>query len=111
MNTLMKTGLAMALFTLAPMSFAQDAMPEAATEPADYFKLQSPDVSMTYDRGDVIPVEFGVRDWQDYYAYGLPSAPIGQEWVLIDDDAYLVRPETGLVELVVRDVSHGSAIS
>lgn len=111
MRPLMNLGLVMALLTLSPMSFAEEPTTVSASDPADYFAPQMPDVSMTYDRGDVIPVEFGVRDWQDYYAYGLPSAPSGQEWVLIDDDAYLVRPDTGLVELVIRDIAHGAAVS
>ena len=80
MRPLMNLGLAMALLTLSPMAFAEDPATSVQPEPADYFAPQAPEVSMTYDRGDVIPVEFGVRDWQDYYAYGLPSAPRGQEW-------------------------------
>ncbi len=111
MRPLMNLGLAMALLTLSPMAFAEDPATSVQPEPADYFSPQTPEVSMTYDRGDVIPVEFGVRDWQDYYAYGLPSAPRGQEWVLIDNDAYLVRPDSGLVELVIRDIAGGAAIS
>ncbi|MAI90073.1 RcnB family protein [Ponticaulis sp.] len=118
MTKIISMGFAAAALALTPAAFAQDDTQEIAANSAattadysDYFQPEAPDVPMTYDRGDVIPVEFGERDWQEYYTYGLPAAPSGFYWVRIDDDAYLVVPETGRVDLVIRNIDHSAAVS
>lgn len=91
---------------LAP---SMSADPATETEVTLQTTLAAP--NMTYHRGEVLPVEFGERDWKGYYSYGLPSAPSGMTWVLVDDDAYLVSPDTGLIDVVIRDLPVMGAVS
>ena len=97
---------AVAALVLTP---AMSADPVTDTEAPLSQTMSAP--AMTYHRGEVLPVEFGVRDWKDYYEYGLPSAPSGLTWVLIDDDAYLVNPDTGLIDVVIQNLPIQAAIS
>lgn len=94
-----------ALALTLPVS-AGPAMEQTASAPE---ALTSP--GKTYHRGEVLPVEFGVRNWDDYYAYGLPAAPSGLSWVLVGNDAYLVDAETGLIDLVITDLAITSTMS
>ena len=54
--------------------------------------------------GDVLPVEFGETDWQDYRTYGLQEAMPGTEWVRVDDDAVLVTANSGEIIYVAYDL-------
>ena len=62
------------------------------------------ELEFDYMPGDVLPVEFGVTDWQDYQTYGLTKAVEGTEWVRVDDDAVLINQRTGEIIYVAYDL-------
>jgi Ni/Co efflux regulator RcnB len=60
-----------------------------------------------YGVGERMPVSY-VREPRYYVeeprAYGLPHAPVGYRWILVDRDAYLVRSRSGVIRDVIRAV-------
>ncbi|MAK63110.1 MAG: hypothetical protein CMK09_19240 [Ponticaulis sp.] len=102
-----------AILTLATAASALVLSPIVSADPTkeDLLAATLPAPDMTYDRGEVLPVEYGVRDWEDYYAYGLPAAPAGMSWVLVDEDAYLVDPTTGKIDLVMENIIYDQPMS
>ncbi len=77
-----------------------------AAIPALTVKAQEPLAELQFDYmpGDVLPVEFGVADWQEYQTYGLTKAVEGTEWVRVDDDAVLINQGTGEIIYVAYDL-------
>lgn len=63
-----------------------------------------PEIEFSYAPGDILPVEFGETNWQDYAYYGLDAAAPGTEWVRVDDDAMLIQPESGEIIYVAHDL-------
>lgn len=59
-----------------------------------------------WSRGDRLPVIYvqNPRYYVRPVAYDLAPAPYGYRWVLVEDDAYLARTDTGLIAQVVLNI-------
>ena len=64
----------------------------------DWAKSTPAPVSMSFEKGDYVPVEFGEANWPEYRAFNLPPAPDGFDWVRVEDQALLINAATGQVE-------------
>ncbi len=80
---------------------------------SDDAKAQQALPAMTYDYqpGDVLPVEMGVDNWQEFREYGLTRAVEGTEWVRVDDDAILIISDTGEILYVAYDLEQRRSTS
>ena len=58
-----------------------------------------------YGRGEVLPRTYIAPTYYvEPVRYRLPPPPLGDRWVMVDGNAYLVRTETGLIMDVVSDL-------
>ena len=57
-------------------------------------------------KGQHLPAAYRAGHLADR-AYGLRAAPPGYQWVLVENDAYLVRSTDGLIAELVLDVLLG----
>ena len=55
-------------------------------------------------KGQYLPVEHRHHYIDDISPYGLRQAPPGYRWVLVEDDAYLVQRENGLISDIIWSV-------
>jgi hypothetical protein len=61
-----------------------------------------------YGRGEILPRTYIAPSYYVEPApYRLPPPPIGDRWVVVDGNAYLVRTRTGLIMDVVADLLGG----
>ena len=58
-------------------------------------------------KGQYIPAEHRHHYLSEPYGYGLPAPPPGYRWVLVEDDAYMVRQSDGFVSDLVMNLLLG----
>ena len=58
-----------------------------------------------YGKGEVLPRAYIAPTYYiEPVRYRLPPPPVGDRWVIVDGNAYLVRTRTGLIMDVVADL-------
>ena len=94
----------------APASADHRHEGKAAAKPHKHAKAQRKAVhraQQAWRKGQRLPAAHRDHLIGDPSAYGLRQAPAGYRWVLMEDDAYLVRRDDGLIADLVLNILRG----